>query len=111
MGKPYSYLIEWKPQTGWIAGSTPAPSISHIKGDNRIMSKEKKYRSNAVPVRFDNKELHDFVKMDAKNNNRSVGQEMRFLMAIGKKEVERRNALIENATNGDSQIDMSRIGE
>ena len=75
------------------------------------MSKEKKYLSNAIPIRIHNEELHNFMKADAKANNRSTSQEVNFLMAIGKKEVERRNALIENATNGDSQIDMSRIGK
>ena len=68
------------------------------------MSKEPaKYITNPIAIRIHSKELHDFVKSNGKKNKRSVSQEINFLIELGKKEVERWEAVIDSVDRGNSQ--------
>jgi hypothetical protein len=68
------------------------------------MSKEPaEYITNPIAIRINSKELHEFVKSNGKKNKRSVSQEINFLIELGKKEVERWEAVIDSVDKGKSQ--------
>ena len=73
-----------------------------------MLKMSKKQAGYRIAVRILKPEVSEFLKLDAKQNNRSVSGEINHLVELGMAEVLKEQKLIQSIRDGKSQIQIGK---